>query len=106
MHTAHNAAYHLIKTELNMCVDSDDYLTDEAVEKVITFWKENGSSQYAGIIALDGIENGKVLGTKLPENRKSITHTGFHAEGVKGNKKLVYRTEIIKNYPPYPVFKG
>ncbi|MFR6192541.1 MAG: hypothetical protein ACLUJS_14860 [Anaerostipes hadrus] len=32
MHTAHNAAYQLIDTELNVCIDSDDYLADDAAE--------------------------------------------------------------------------
>ena len=26
MHGAHNTAYELIETELNVCIDSDDYL--------------------------------------------------------------------------------
>ena len=32
MHTGHNAAYQLIETDLNVCVDSDDFLTDNAIE--------------------------------------------------------------------------
>lgn len=35
MHTAHNAAYEVIDTELNVCIDSDDCLADGAVKK---FW--------------------------------------------------------------------
>ena len=31
MHTAHNAAYANIDTELNVCIDSDDALADGAV---------------------------------------------------------------------------
>lgn len=31
MHTAHNTAYENIDTELNVCVDSDDYMPDNAV---------------------------------------------------------------------------
>lgn len=33
MHGAHNTAYENIHTELNTCIDSDDYMPDEAVEK-------------------------------------------------------------------------
>ena len=43
MHGAHNAAYRLIDTELNTCIDSDDYIPDDAVEKIVNFWKEHGS---------------------------------------------------------------
>ena len=32
MHTAHNTAYENIDTELNVCIDSDDALAENAVE--------------------------------------------------------------------------
>ena len=35
MHGAHNAAYELIDTELNVCIDSDDYMPNDAVEKIL-----------------------------------------------------------------------
>ena len=37
---------------------------------------------------------------------KETTLQGFYAAGGKGDKKLVYRTEVIKKYPPYPLFEG
>ena len=101
MHGAHNTAYDLINTELNTCIDSDDYMPDDAVEKIVTFWKDNGSNQYAGIIGLDVTFDDKVIGTKLPDDRKSIKINDFYSEGGKGDKKLVYRTEVIKQYPKY-----
>ena len=45
MHTAHNTAYENIDTELNMCIDSDDYLTDDAVEKILSFWGKNKNTE-------------------------------------------------------------
>ena len=39
MHGAHNTAYELIDTEINTCIDSDDYMTDDAVEKIVNFGK-------------------------------------------------------------------
>ena len=62
MHTAHNTAYENIDTELNVCVDSDDYMTDDAVEKIINCWNECKSNRLAGIIALDINPNGRVIG--------------------------------------------
>lgn len=32
--------------------------------------------------------------------------SGYYSSGGKGDKKLVYRTEVINKYPPYPVFEG
>lgn len=31
---------------------------------------------------------------------------GYYAAGGSGDKKLVYRTDVIRKYPPYPVFPG
>lgn len=106
MHGAHNAAYRLIKTELNTCIDSDDYMPDDAVEKIIDFWKANGNSKVAGIIALDVDFNGQLIGTKFPQDMKQTTLNGFYSHGGRGDKKLIYRTEIINAYPEYPLFKG
>lgn len=106
MHGAHNTAYRLIETELNTCIDSDDYMPDDAVEKIITFWREHGSDQVAGIIGLDADFEGHLIGTKFEGNNQRITLGGFYANGGKGDKKMVYRTEVIKQYPEYPLFKG
>ena len=40
MHTAHNIAYEHIDTVLNICIDSDDYLAEDAVNKIINKWEE------------------------------------------------------------------
>ena len=106
MHTAHNAAYQLIDTELNVCIDSDDYLADDAAEKIITFWKKYGSNKYAGIIGLDADFNGKIIGKRFPKDLKSTTLSGYYQAGGSGDKKLVYRTDVITKYPEYPVFEG
>ena len=106
MHGAHNTAYKNIKTELNTCIDSDDWMPDDAVEKIITFWNENGSDKYAGCIGLDNREDGSIIGTRFPDNLKETTLQGFYQSGGRGDKKLVYRTEIITKYPEYPIFEG
>lgn len=104
MHTAHNVAYENITTELNMCIDSDDYVTDDAVELILKKWDKDGNPKVAGIIALDIYESGKVIGTELPSNSQEITTDEFYENGGKGDKKFIYRTDIINNYPKYPVF--
>lgn len=106
MHTAHNVAYRMIDTELNVCIDSDDYLADNAVEKIINFWKENGSDKYAGILGLDAYFDGEIIGKDFPKNLKTTTLSGYYQAGGAGDKKVVYRTNVIKKYPEYPVFEG
>lgn len=107
MHGAHNTAYENITTELNVCIDSDDWMPDDAVEKIITFWKENGSDKYAGFIGLDQYSTGGVLGELLPVDRKETTFREMHEVfKMRKDKKYVYRTSVIKKYLPYPVFEG
>lgn len=106
MHTAHNRAYELIDTELNVCIDSDDYMADNAVAKILNFWEKNKDEKYAGIIGLDATFDNKVIGKNFPNDLKETTLSGYYANGGKGDKKLVYRTDVIKKYPEYPVFEG
>ena len=106
MHGAHNTAYKLITTELNTCIDSDDYMPDDAVEKIVTFWKQYSSDKVAGMVGLDADFNGKLIGTRFDDNNLLIRLSRFYNQGGKGDKKLVYRTDIITQYPEYPIFKG
>ncbi len=106
MHGAHNTAYANITTELNTCIDSDDFMPDDAVENIVYFWKQNGSDKYAGIIGLDQVVSGEIIGTKFPDNMVETTLQDFYLKGGKGDKKLVYRTDVITKYPPYPLFEG
>lgn len=104
MHGAHNTAYKNISTELNTCIDSDDYMPDNAVELILNKWSTVDQEQYAGIIGLDATESRAIIGTKF--NTVYTTLEDFYLGGGKGDKKLVYRTDIIQRYPEYPVFEG
>ena len=106
MHGAHNTAYRLITTELNTCIDSDDYMPDDAVEKILNFWKQYGSDKVAGLIGLDADFDGNLIGTAFEVSNQLTTLGGFYARGGKGDKKMVYRTEVIRQYPEYPLFPG
>ena len=106
MHGAHNTAYRNIHTLLNTCIDSDDYMPDDAVEKILNCWQENGNDQLAGLIGLDVTQDGNVIGVPFPEGMKRTTLQGFYEAGGSGDKKLVYRTDVITSYPEYPLFEG
>lgn len=106
MHGAHNTAYANIDTPLNTCIDSDDYMPDDAVEKILACWREKGNDKLAGLVGLDVTEDGQVIGTQFPPDMPTTTLQGFYAAGGKGDKKLVYRTDVIKRYPEYPLFQG
>lgn len=105
MHSAHNEAYRHIDTYLCMSIDSDDLVTENAIDTIYKFWNRYGSEKYAGIIALDCDMKGKVIGKELPD-RKSTTITYYYEHGGYGDKKLVYRTSLMKSTPEYPEFEG
>lgn len=106
MHTAHNVAYDNIHTELNVCIDSDDKLGIDAVKKILAKWEQIKDKDYAGIIGLDADFEDNIIGQGFPPGMTETTLMGYYAGGGSGDKKLVYRTDVIKSVPPYPIFDG
>lgn len=106
MHTAHNTAYREIDTELNTCIDSDDMLAEDAVEKIIRKWESVRDMGYAGIVGLDADFDGNVIGKRFSDDMTETTLSGYYAGGGAGDKKLVYRTDVIREYSEYPTFEG
>lgn len=108
LHTAYNTAIANIDTELCVCIDSDDFMPDNAVELILDFWKKNGSDKYAGIVGLDFDMDGNVIGDMLPDI-KSVNLIGLFTGKyniVNGDRTNVVRTELYKKYAPMKVFKG
>ena len=106
MHTAHNTAYELIDTELNTCVDSDDALAPDAVQIIYDAWQRVKDQGYAGLLALDAEFGGKLIGKGFPEGLTSTTLGDYYRNGGAGDKKLILRTDVVRQYPPYPTFEG
>lgn len=106
MHTAHNTAYELIDTELNVCVDSDDALAPNAVQIIADAWAKVRNQGYAGLLGLDADFDGNVIGAGFPAGLTDTTLGGYYRSGGRGDKKLVLRTDVVREYPPYPTFEG
>lgn len=108
LHTGYNEAIKYSDTELMVCIDSDDFMPDDAVEKIINFWNQYGSDRYAGIVGLDYNFKGEVIGDLLPE-QKSVNLidllTGKYPIH-NGDRKNVIRTELYKQVAPQPTYKG
>ncbi|MDR2525376.1 MAG: glycosyltransferase family 2 protein [Oscillospiraceae bacterium] len=105
MHGAHNTAYGNIRTELNTCIDSDDYMPDDAVENILQFWNEAPRDpKLAGFLALDCYGTGELVGTPFPQTvTKARYYDYYHTFGVTGDKKFILRSELSRLYP-YPRF--
>lgn len=108
MHTGHNLALSVITTELNMCIDSDDYLTPNSIELIVRFWNDNKSIQYAGILGLNSYEDGSMVSSKLfPKNIKGGKYSQLKSKyGIVNDVKFVYVTDVINKFRDYPVFDG
>lgn len=106
IHTGYNRAFLEIETELCMCIDSDDYLTKDAIEIILDTWKRNCRYlEYGGIIGLDITSDGKVIGTQLPNVNSAPYRSLYTKYNVTGDKKIVFNTKIMKSLKPYPVFE-
>lgn len=108
LHTAYNEAIAHIETPLCVCIDSDDFMPDDAIEKILEFWKKNGSDQYAGIVGLDFTTDGKVIGDLLPDQKtvNLIDLLVGRYPIINGDRTNVIRTELYKKYAPMKVFPG
>ncbi len=108
MHGAHNTAYENIKTELNVCIDSDDCMPDNAIELIENKWnKVLNNKNIAGVVGIDIFKDGTIVGKSLPQSITSSTlYNLYYKYKITGDKKLVLRTDVVKKYPKYPIFKG
>lgn len=105
LHTGFNKAIELADTELAMCVDSDDWLPDDSVEKILVFWENNHSDEVGGILGLDFSSDGRPLGGYFPDGVKKMKfiELGYKYHH-KGDVKMVHRTELLKAVAPMPSF--
>lgn len=98
---AHDLAVSLCDNELFYCLDSDDHLTDDAIETIVKIWREcRNERSIAGILALRGTDRNTVIGTPMPVGVSYATqHELFDKYGYKGDSALIYRTDVLRQFP-------
>lgn len=98
LYTGYNVAYATIQTELSVCIDSDDYMPDDAVEKILKYWKERGGEKYAGILGLDyDIATNELIGGRFPGELDEVF---FYDLNHSGDTKPVLRTALMREVTP------
>ena len=108
---AHNRGAEYCKTEWFLCLDSDDMLTDDAVETIYSAIEsldagEYDSSKIAGIVAHKGKSDKELLsGVEFPEGIDYTTLYGLYLKGFKGETTLVLKTSVLREYP-FPEIDG
>lgn len=97
---AHNLGVQKTKGELFVCVDSDDYLTENAVKIILEKWnKVKNIQNCVGIVGMCIFENKEPVGTIMPENIEYSTLRDLYSKyGYRGDTILVYKTDIIKRH--------
>lgn len=105
LHTGYNAAIELADTELCVCIDSDDYIAENAVDMILRTWKQVKRSDCAGIVALDAYPTGQPICTidgsgYVNLNAYDVSHKWA------GDRKLIIRTDLYKAAAPMPSFPG
>ena len=108
LHTGYNTAYANIETELNVCIDSDDYMPENAVELIVKTWRERGNERYAGIIGLDFYaDTKKPIAGRFPEDLTECWFLDLYVKRIhRGDSKQVMRTDLMKQVSPQIGFKG
>lgn len=106
LHTGYNAAIERLDTQLAVCIDSDDWMPDDALERIITVWNENKADDIAGLIGLDYTAEGKIIGDHLQDGKKINPIDLLASKNNRGDKKYVVRTDLYKQVAPMPVFAG
>lgn len=108
---AHNRAVILCATPLFLCVDSDDYLSDNGISSVLGFWSKNykGEQDIAGLVAnrlmiKEGVTGGCET-VKLPQIDRCSMHDLGSKYGHYGETSPVFKTEILLQFP-FPEFKN
>ena len=107
LYTGYNTAYMAISTELNVCIDSDDYMPDDAVESIVSFWRKYGSDKYAGMLGLDYFLTNEPIGGVFPVHLKEVFFYDLYLKKLhSGDTKPVYRSELTRKVAPLVGFEG
>lgn len=103
---AHNLGVEKCSTELFVCLDSDDCLSDNCISKICKYWKQIDEEVKTKIAGLLGYKH--IIGREniysFPEQKYSSL-SGLYMKGFVGDTTLVFRTEVIRKYP-FPVVDG
>ena len=107
---AHNLGAQICKTELFMCLDSDDSLVPKAIEEIYNCWNKYHSERkdLLGIIAPRQYVDHSGNITFIPQIPTGLTYTtgqNLYNNGFRGDTAMIFITEILRKYP-FPIQEG
>ena len=102
---AHNRGVERCDTGLFLCVDSDDWLVKDAVETIYAQKDHLQDAKVAGIVAHKGKNESEPLyDIPFPQGGNSTLYS-LYLNGFRGETTLVFKTEVLKQYP-FPEIDG
>lgn len=105
-HIAHNTGVDNCKTELFFCIDSDDYLLENAVEDILKCRDKISGNNVSGIVSLKITKSGQAVGTEMPHGIEYGSLSDLYEKyRFKGDTALVFKTSILKKYK-FPKIDG
>lgn len=104
--SAHNRAVELAKGDVLCCIDSDDYLTDDAVEIIENNLAEIQDEKICGMLLLKQDFDGNVLGDDFPNGIRYASEFELTDRyKLRGEWSQVYKVSVLRENP-YPIFEG
>lgn len=97
-HRAINTGIKKATGDLFFIVDSDDYLTDDALITIIDKEKSIKESNLAGLCFLRGKDEKNMIGTASKEDNIDLLQFDRKKYGISGDKAEVFYTKILKKY--------
>lgn len=106
-HRAINRGVAMAEGALFFIVDSDDYLTDDALKIIDKVEKSLPASDtsFAGVCGSRGYTPEELIGSTFEGEFLDITMLDRDKHKISGDKAEVFYTEILKKYP-FPEFPG
>ena len=99
--SAHNCGVIECKTELFMCIDSDDWIVNDSIESILMEWEilpYKEKEAICGIVAYRGVDTDKTIGNEFPLGTEKSTLSGLYSNGFRGDTTLIFKSNVIKQY--------
>ncbi|MCR5302851.1 MAG: glycosyltransferase family 2 protein [Lachnospiraceae bacterium] len=107
---AHNTGVFIARTELFVCLDSDDRFTESAVEDLLGAYDSAKSTAapgtvVGGVVAHKGNTDENIFGgVDFPDVSVSTLY-GLYRAGFSGETTLMYETQLLRRFP-FPEIEG
>lgn len=106
-HRAINRGLDLAHGQVFAIVDSDDYLTEDAIEKIKVYFDDikNSDKKFAGVAGLKCFSTENSVGTSFEGYSIDAKSTERKQNNISGDKFEVFFTEVLRNYK-FPEIEG